>query len=939
MNQKINVLLLLVIVFSVCNSYPAHIVNLCNLSPKFPKTQAQMTYWSAYMTSYNMWNFMKWADPSSVLQQNFIDVEQVIRASGGTTTLAAGMKKIMNNCSVFFGTTQTDPAVTAGIMSVIMPDGGDIVPLYSYETSDKVANTGDYASVISVMPSSADIAQRCLVYFVSQKWRKIGLITTIETEANDFTVNLQKYAGDYNITILTSVLIPSTVASSDKSELVDEPMKIVKNSEALINLFILPTTMSVKTLKSAKRLGVYGTEGVQFILGEQMDRRFDLIEADNSTKDMVSGMISFTTANISNAKYQELKNLWTAYNLINPATAGLELAPAHLYQATAYRINKVLSEIYYNCSDFVKAQNNSDFVRMQNNSDFVNAQNNSDFASAANETIIIPSDITLGSPVNCTNVIRKTLRAFIINAAKNIKCNRYLDVALINGRNLGMFAVNNHVGVKNSHVSAIVDNEKRIIRNDPANDLYMTGSSAIPPDTTERTLVEQSYKMRLGTLVIASIFGAVVLCSAILVYANRNITVVRTSAYRFLILAHIGALIGLIASVIIVQNPTVELCAARWWLVNIAFDLLFGTLFVKSYRIHRLFNNQIFEKIALKDFELMLYLGVALSIDVVLGIFHHAFSAYEIQITDTMIDPKRNFYMSCESDSEVWFIGIPLGLKGILLIIGTVIAVEIRNVKEDFNESKMLAIAIGGTAVISALIIGILFALERQPLIQMPAAAWSYMGVSVGIIALIIVPKFSSMMHHTFSPAGKAHRAKKQPLKLLPPGKIEDGLREIAKAIAHGGYSSDELSSFGRENNAVVKALGNTCMKTTGSANSPRDSSAPQSSRDMSAPQSPRTSNVPSGMHGATCSGVATMFAVEKPLSPLSISILSDANKPSIISTSSHSVSATETDKVSVVSDAGNTADAVVITTNNAATSTVGFISEKNIELTEIKSN
>lgn len=69
--------------------------------------------------------------------------------------------------------------------------------------------------------------------------------------------------------------------------------------------------------------------------------------------------------------------------------------------------------------------------------------------------------------------------------------------------------------------------------------------------------------------------------------------------------------------------PTDSNCYAELWLSTLGYTLLFASLFVRTYRIDRIFNNENVQAVTIKDSQLFGMVAVIVSFDVAFILFSH----------------------------------------------------------------------------------------------------------------------------------------------------------------------------------------------------------------------------------------------------------------------------------------------------------------------------
>lgn len=126
-------------------------------------------------------------------------------------------------------------------------------------------------------------------------------------------------------------------------------------------------------------------------------------------------------------------------------------------------------------------------------------------------------------------------------------------------------------------------------------------------------------------------------------------------------------------------EPTVFSCALQPWLFNIGFSISYGSLFAKTWRLHRIFNNKALVMLKITNGQLLSQLMIVIIFDSVL------LAAW------TFISPFQLVHgRFCYSSYSASFTHVFTALKGVYLLTGSVLTYQVRQLPSQFNESKFL---------------------------------------------------------------------------------------------------------------------------------------------------------------------------------------------------------------------------------------------------------
>lgn len=189
----------------------------------------------------------------------------------------------------------------------------------------------------------------------------------------------------------------------------------------------------------------------------------------------------------------------------------------------------------------------------------------------------------------------------------------------------------------------------------------------------------------LGAILIALGLGA-----AAFFVVNRGTTVVRAATMSFCLITCLGVFVGGGAVIATGMERTKAMCVAQMWLVGLAFDLVYGSIVIKTLRIYVIFvlGGQKLKRVNLPNSQLFSFLGMFVGADAILLLIWSIVDApsptmYVLSSTDL----EGLNYCKSRSDGWVWAF---LALKLFVLVAGAFFAIRIRKVDANFNESSSL---------------------------------------------------------------------------------------------------------------------------------------------------------------------------------------------------------------------------------------------------------
>lgn len=221
------------------------------------------------------------------------------------------------------------------------------------------------------------------------------------------------------------------------------------------------------------------------------------------------------------------------------------------------------------------------------------------------------------------------------------------------------------------------------------------------PQTYPRVIQNGHTNLTLyaSALVLAGVaIGLGVVASAV-VYRYRRRRVIVVAQIEFLWLLLLGLLIMSIGSLVVAVSPTDGTCIASIWLVYGGYTVELVPLLTKVAAVNRLMEaSRRFQKIMISRKSLF---GTVMAVTSLVVIYLAIWTArdppekqseFTLSTSETTNDETivyRTYY--CSSESDIWDY-VAFAWTATLLFSATVLAVQMRNVRQEFNESQTLGI-------------------------------------------------------------------------------------------------------------------------------------------------------------------------------------------------------------------------------------------------------
>lgn len=250
--------------------------------------------------------------------------------------------------------------------------------------------------------------------------------------------------------------------------------------------------------------------------------------------------------------------------------------------------------------------------------------------------------------------------------------------------------------------------------------------------------VDTTWQVRTTFIVITSVFAALALLVLILVIVFRKNPVLRRSSIVFCSFIAIGALF-LYASTYMFLWNTDATCALRPWILIVGFSLAYGSLFIKEWRLWRLFDVNINTKIRIDDAQLLRGLSVLVAGELGMLIIWFAVSPFVLRVSTDLTAETITY--QCGSTGTTAVFWILVGFNSLLLLAGCIIAFLVRNLPSSFNESSFMAFSIY-TVTLTIIVCLAISGTQYQPNVVSIVASIGILFSTTVTLGGLFVPKF-----------------------------------------------------------------------------------------------------------------------------------------------------------------------------------------------------
>jgi hypothetical protein len=268
--------------------------------------------------------------------------------------------------------------------------------------------------------------------------------------------------------------------------------------------------------------------------------------------------------------------------------------------------------------------------------------------------------------------------------------------------------------------------------NDPVLDRSPDISVELSPST-------QSFLIALGSISLAYTF--ILLC---IIVHQRKEKYIRASQVKLMLVILVGGLLSSARAIIGGLSITDETCTAALWCGHIGFLLVFVTLTMKSYRLHRLMgtlkrlrfseNQAVVSCLAIVLFGVLYLIGMTSVANI------HASS------NATVESNRKTRLLKCSMDLPEIHTTLYV-FEAVLLLTGFYYAYKTKDAPDSVNEAKFISGASALITIVCALVFPVLFLISGlTPATKQLMDSMAIGLVTIAVMSIIFIPKIQFVL-------------------------------------------------------------------------------------------------------------------------------------------------------------------------------------------------
>ncbi|GBG30032.1 Metabotropic glutamate receptor-like protein E [Hondaea fermentalgiana] len=237
---------------------------------------------------------------------------------------------------------------------------------------------------------------------------------------------------------------------------------------------------------------------------------------------------------------------------------------------------------------------------------------------------------------------------------------------------------------------------------------------------------------------------AIVLIATLVLLLRWNHKIIRLSQRQFLLIMMIGAFVSLVGPLVAIGELNDLRCAALPCFTTLGYVLLFGPLFVKTWRVNVLVHNTRMRILKISNqmlyrrlFLLVLLTAIMLAVMLIIDPPRRQASAQPVQANGVthLID-----FETCVVESRLMG-NLLISLLGLMTLYGCFVSFQIRNVSSELSESRWIFLSVYNGALLSTVTLAVVLGLDLSYAQLHLFATLGIVLTCVVTVLLIMVPK------------------------------------------------------------------------------------------------------------------------------------------------------------------------------------------------------
>ncbi|QDZ23689.1 hypothetical protein HOP50_11g62290 [Chloropicon primus] len=271
-----------------------------------------------------------------------------------------------------------------------------------------------------------------------------------------------------------------------------------------------------------------------------------------------------------------------------------------------------------------------------------------------------------------------------------------------------------------------------------ANGSACVEGSALPSDFTfqcEYIVADSAVAIAMMTILLLVMLVLFVLM--VIYSAKAQEKAIRRSQPVFVIIACAGGVIGLLTPFWLIGKPTDSTCTLTPLCVFLGVSVMYTAFLTKMIRIDSIFNNQAMKKVILTTNKMLVIFFKLLGLAVTMLIVHLAVAPPEAQTEVRIVNGESVVKEVCKDNTGNITFLLTVFVHAVLIIYSAYIAYKIKDVQDDFQESKSIFFGLYNSTIVCIVILPVVLALDVEITVRFIlitlASVVAFGGTCIGI--------------------------------------------------------------------------------------------------------------------------------------------------------------------------------------------------------------
>ncbi len=186
---------------------------------------------------------------------------------------------------------------------------------------------------------------------------------------------------------------------------------------------------------------------------------------------------------------------------------------------------------------------------------------------------------------------------------------------------------------------------------------------------------------------------------------------IAATAPRIGVITCVGSLFASAGIFLLAQPVTSARCQSWLWLTSLSYSLMFSSMFVRTYRIDKIFNSPTLKVHVITDAYLVQIICAIIVVDVAILTWWQVASPF-VATGALIVSDTSSLCVICASSSSGYQLFSLFVYKAAQTLWGIYLAYSVRDVQDNFNESRFIGISIYNCSIFCFVILPIIYTIQ-----------------------------------------------------------------------------------------------------------------------------------------------------------------------------------------------------------------------------------